>query len=215
MKILKISALITAILIMLCGCVEQNTNDYATTHKDEKSTSVTTENSANDINENDDDYCVEYPSVIFRSIEELTEAVQRYKTDPEMQSDPVMIINEFDKLDIKHIPVMNSEDFILDFIEINKYSVFYFYKQAQADKFDYDTGLEVAFSREGGGIEPVIRQFNAVCEEDGSFFVTNVHSWFIPYEDSFYYITYPKGEKEFDKSIITLVPVKNEKTVDG
>lgn len=149
---------------------------------------------------------VEYGSLYFDSIEQLHKAIKDYPSCLNAEDIRNYKINRFDEIAVDYYPQMMNEKFVLLTIEVNPYRVFYYYVPSGTSSFHYSTGILVTVPREKGAtIESVKKQFGASVEPDGSIFVPEIRSWFVPIEKNYYKISFPDSMPNCEKSIIKMV----------
>ncbi|MBQ2118614.1 MAG: hypothetical protein II192_06115 [Clostridia bacterium] len=151
-------------------------------------------------------YEVDYGSLYFDSIEQLRKAIKDYPSCLDPEDIPLYKINRFDEITVDYYPQMMNETFVLWTVEVNPYRIFYYYVPSGAGSFDSSAGVLVTVPREEGAtVESVKKQFGVSAETDGSVFVPEIRSWFVPVGKNYYEISFPESMPNCEKRIIKMI----------
>lgn len=143
----------------------------------------------NEANESDaESYDVWEIGVIAYSVDSLCEKINESKTG---DSDAIIKRNKINEIEKLVYPELNTNDFDLLYIEVNQYSIFYYFMPKSNMKndfttFSYNKGIIIRISREGNegnsSFDAVKKQLGLELTDDGYIYDKGRNALTIPYD---------------------------------
>ena len=149
---------------------------------------------------------VDPAGVYFDSIEQLFKTIGDYPAGLDKDEAALCRANGFDEIAVDCYPQITDKAFVLLKIEVNPFSLFYYYVPAGTLSFSPSSGVLVTVPREKEAtIAAIERQFGVSAEADGSIFVSENRSRFVPMGSSYYKISYPDSMQTCEKDLIRMI----------